>query len=541
MQLENLLRDVRHFKVLRRTEGDDAGPRKYLRMRTGVADMFGRAQVGKKINGRLAESLASVAEKKSLGELTKDLGAFLAGADLANEQTECDNRPGKFNGWRRKARSMKEPSDRPERDGEATRDEETKDYDEPPASLSLETRLPELIGRYRIKRVLGEGGFGIVYLAHDQQLGRSVAIKVPRKERLSEPKTYLEEARILAGLDHPNIVPVHDVGSTSDGLCYVVSKLIEGRDLAKFIKESGQSHLQKAEIVAEIADALHFAHRNGLVHRDVKPGNILIDSSGKAYLADFGLALKDEDFGKEKRFAGTPAYMSPEQARGDGDRVDGRSDVFSLGVVFYELLIGKRPFGGGSRPDLLGQITEVEARPPRQIDDSIPMELERICLKALSKRPSDRYRTAKDMADDIRLFLSGSNAKAWKSKQKNISVNAAFGRMGCSVVIALCLMIMVGGVSTVIEWQRSPQLPNNDVNHLSLRKGNGDVAFEMITTVIGEAGTPNGFGPLMAVGAVVREEFLWNRFMKQMLPELARETKSSSPSFDDERRIIGGS
>lgn len=267
---------------------------------------------------------------------------------------------------------------------------------------------PQKIGRYRVERWLGSGGFGVVYLGCDEQLERLVAVKVPHAKlvaKAGDADLYLSEARALAKLDHPNIVPVYDAGATEETPCYVVSKYIEGTDLTTKLKAGRLPYHEAAEIVATIAEALHSAHKQGFVHRDVKPGNILLSSHGQPFLADFGLALREQDLGKGARYVGTPAYMSPEQARGEGHRVDGRSDIFSLGIVLYELLVGARPFRGETRAELRETITSFEPRPPRQYDENIPKELERICLKALEKRASDRHTTALDLAEDLRQWL----------------------------------------------------------------------------------------------------------------------------------------
>jgi len=277
-----------------------------------------------------------------------------------------------------------------------------------PSLCSAPTEALHRIGRYQITRVLGEGGFGRVHLAYDEMLNRQVAIKVPHRWLISRPQAaqeYLAEAQNVARLDHPHIVPVFDVGSTDDCPCFIVSKYVEGRTLSQRMRESRPTMREASELIAMVAEALHHAHRRGLVHRDIKPGNILIEKSGHPYVTDFGLALKDENVGTGPGNVGTLSYMSPEQARGEGHRVDGRSDIFSLGVVFYELLAGRRPFRSDDKMGLAEQITTFEPRPLRQIDEDIPKELERICFKALSKRAAERFMTARDMADDLRHYL----------------------------------------------------------------------------------------------------------------------------------------
>lgn len=260
-------------------------------------------------------------------------------------------------------------------------------------------------GRYQLKNVLGEGAFGRVYRAWDQDLQRQVAIKLPTCRRFKRPEDaeqYLAEARTVASLSHRHIVPVYDTGRTKNGSIYIVSKLIEGETLETLLQRRRISFDETAMLLSSVASALHDAHRNKLIHRDVKPGNILLETPGETpYVADFGLAIREEDYLKERSIAGTPAYMSPEQIRGEGHLLDGRSDIFSVGVILFEMLTGRRPFFGQTPQALFERIIASQPVPPTALDANIPAELERICLKALEKRAANRYPNAKALAEDL--------------------------------------------------------------------------------------------------------------------------------------------
>lgn len=313
----------------------------------------------------------------------------------------------------------------------------------------LDTDLPEQIGRYRIERLLGKGAFGKVYLGRDEQLERPVAIKVPHRELVAsraDVDTYLAEGRMLAQLDHPHIVPVYDIGRSPEFPCFIVSKFVDGSSLSQLLRERQFTGTECARLAATVAHALHHAHQRRLIHRDIKPGNLLVDLEGKIHIADFGAALRKPGNGHGRRFVGTPAYMSPEQALAEKE-IDHRTDIYGLGATLYEALTLRPPLKGRSTRETLRQITAEEPIAPRAINRHIPKDLETIVLRCLRKDPRDRYPDAKAVAVDLERFLRGEpivarpqstmeaiGRRAWRHRRALV-VSAAMA----AVVLALAI------------------------------------------------------------------------------------------------------
>lgn len=334
--------------------------------------------------------------------------------------------------------------------------------------------------QFELLTAVGQGAFGTVYRAYDTALDRIVAVKVPRGERLTpaESERFVREARSVAQLSHPGIVPVHEVGR-ADSRPYLVSAFIRGQTLAEALTGRSLGFRAAADVAAQVAEALDHAHRQGVVHRDLKPSNIMLgqiersarertgaaadgeDPAGaRAIVMDFGLARRDEGeitVTQDGQILGTPAYMSPEQARGESHHVDGRGDLYSLGAILYEMLTGELPFRGVARM-VLQQILTEEPRPPRRLNDKIPRDLETITLKCLAKEPGRRYASAGELAADLRRYLAGEPILArpvgrfertWRWARRNPKVASLSG-----LVVGLLLTVVVGSVVAAVLLDR---------------------------------------------------------------------------------------
>lgn len=273
--------------------------------------------------------------------------------------------------------------------------------------------IPDRVGEFSILRLVGRGGFGLVYQAWDKRLSRHVAIKVFTSDP-DDPSQgssdLLVEARSAAQLRHPGIVAVHAVMPDADGDEFLVLEFVDGRSLEDVLRTERFSAMPAAELVLAVTVALHHAHEHGLVHRDLKPANILIDQRGHPRVTDFGLALHLAGLQRKREIVGTLPYMAPEQANGETHRVDPRTDLWSLGVVFYRLLSSRLPFGGATRAELFDAIRYKEPEDLSASSSAVPAELARIVRRCLAKRMSQRYGSAAELAEDLRAFLRDSES-----------------------------------------------------------------------------------------------------------------------------------
>ncbi len=276
----------------------------------------------------------------------------------------------------------------------------------------------EIIGKYRIIETLGKGSMGLVYKAEDPEIGRVVALKTLKSVYLGDDALgneallrFKQESRSAGQLQHPNIVRIFEAGKSDDGSPFIAMELIEGKSLELLVHERGKLHVAETlHYMAQIADAIDYAHGKSIIHRDIKPSNVLIGSRHQPYLLDFGVAkLSDTSLTPVGTIVGTPSYMSPEQIR--GEPLDGRTDVFSLAVLVYEALSGKRPFPGQEFTTVVGNIIQKEPLPFTAVELKLPAAFEAVLLKGLAKKKEERFANSLELivalGETISLVLDG--------------------------------------------------------------------------------------------------------------------------------------
>lgn len=378
-----------------------------------------------------------------------------------------------------------------------------------PPTASDETVAPQQLGRFTIERELGHGGYGVVFLARDEELDRQVALKVPRPEAILTEEMqarFLREGKAAALLSHPNIVPVFETGHAGR-VCFIVSRFVNGNSLADWIAGSPPCKPRAAAaLVATLADAVQHAHSKGVIHRDLKPANILIEhiASGapvgelpepqRFKITDFGmakLAAEDAALTGTGAVIGTPSYMSPEQARGRGNEVGERTDIWALGAILYELLTGRPPFVADSVVATLRQVQEQDPPPIGRLNPDVDRDLQAICLSCLEKAPASRYESAASLSADLRRFLDGLPVVA-----RPVTPLRRFGKWwarnpAIATISAALLIALVSGLAAVTGlWRNASHhraLAESRANQVQLKATQLTAAISRLFTSIADS------------------------------------------------------
>ena len=390
-------------------------------------------------------------------EVRRQFGAMAELADFAGRF------PRQADQLRRLIEQSRQVLDEGELDG-ANQDARTK-HGHVPTSVEIgappAVELPEQFGRYRILRELGHGGMGSVYLAYDPQLDRRVALKVPRFSPEDDPEIqqrFYREARAAADLQHPNLCPLYDVGEIG-GIRYLTMAYLEGSPLANLLRPGEPlPEEQAAGVISKLARALQEAHARGVVHRDLKPSNIIIDRNGEPVIVDFGLAWRsggrDPRLTQSGDFLGTPAYVAPEQVRGDLEAPGPGCDIYSLGVILYEMLAGRLPFHG-SAAVVLGEVQHVEPPRPSQFRPGLDPALEAICLKAMAKRPEHRHASMAELAAALEQYLEGTFQVTVLRPRRTLRLLLAAAGAAALVLAGVIITVAITSKKVKVEISRT--------------------------------------------------------------------------------------